>query len=56
MARACGHTVELDRMTTAQNEATIAHRIQRDPGQPCLECIHQAWRSSGNRFSRSART
>ncbi|MGH3516395.1 MAG: hypothetical protein ACRDQ7_03060 [Haloechinothrix sp.] len=39
LRRAYGHTVELDRMTAAQDEATITHRIQRDPGQPCLECI-----------------
>jgi hypothetical protein len=43
-------------MATAQDKAKIAHRIKRDPGQPCLECIHHARRSSGNRFSHSVRT
>jgi hypothetical protein len=30
--RACGHTVELDCVTSSQDEATVAHRVQRDPG------------------------
>jgi hypothetical protein len=56
LRRACAHTVELDRMTSSQHEATVAHRIQSDPGQPFLERIHHTWRSSGKRSSHSART
>jgi hypothetical protein len=43
-------------MTSSQHEATVAHRIQSDPGQPFLERIHHTWRSSGKRSSHSART
>jgi len=32
--------VKLDRMTSAQNKAAVAYRIQRDPSQPFLESIH----------------
>lgn len=42
MLRRTNLSGSLDRMTTSQDEATIAYRIQRDPGQPRLERIHQA--------------
>ena len=56
VGRACGHSVELDCVAAPKDETPAADRFERDPSQPLLKLIHQAWRSSGNRSSHRART